>query len=107
MAITGGGSAEAAGATADPALTSASILPIDETDGMDRIIEKAARIVPRPSQVAWQQREISVFTHFGMNTFTNREWGSGMEVETRFTPSHVDVDQWMQVYKAMARSRRC
>jgi len=101
MAITGGGSAEAAGATADPALTSASILPIDETDGMDRIIEKAARIVPRPSQVAWQQREISVFTHFGMNTFTNREWGSGMEVETRFTPSHVDVDQWMQVYKAM------
>jgi alpha-L-fucosidase len=36
-----------------------------------------------------------------MNTFTDREWGSGMEVETRFAPTSVDVDQWMQAYKAM------
>ncbi|HEX6445728.1 MAG TPA: alpha-L-fucosidase [Streptosporangiales bacterium] len=77
-----------------------SILPIEPTDGIDRIIAKAARIVPRPAQVAWQRKEVTAFTHFGMNTFTDREWGSGMEVETRFAPTDVDVDQWMSAYRA-------
>jgi alpha-L-fucosidase len=51
--------------------------------------------------VRWQQQEVTAFTHFGMNTFTDREWGSGMEPETRFAPTEVDVDQWMRAYQAM------
>lgn len=92
---------ETAAAAAPAAAKSASILPVEPTDGMDRILRKAARIVPRPAQVTWQRQEITAFTHFGMNTFTNREWGSGMEVETRFDPPALDVDQWMRAYRAM------
>lgn len=79
----------------------ASVMPVLASDTPARIIEKAANIVPRPAQVAWQQREVIAFTHFGMNTFTDREWGSGMEDESRFDPVSVDADQWMRAYRAM------
>ncbi|MFI1098461.1 alpha-L-fucosidase [Streptomyces sp. NPDC020917] len=78
----------------------ASILPVDPGDTPERIIAKAAAIVPRPPQVTWQERKVTGFTHFGMNTFTDREWGSGCEDEATFAPSAVDIDQWMQAYRA-------
>jgi alpha-L-fucosidase len=83
------------------AIKPAPVMPVLECDGMDRILEKAARIVPRPPQVAWQRHEITAFTHFGMNTFTDREWGSGMEDEATFDPPQIEVEQWMRAYKAM------
>ena len=74
----------------------ASILPVEPGDTAERIIAKAAAIVPRPPQVTWQERKVTGFTHFGMNTFTDREWGSGCEDEATFAPTAVDIDQWMQ-----------
>ncbi|GHJ35728.1 hypothetical protein Sm713_13370 [Streptomyces sp. TS71-3] len=78
----------------------APVMPVEPCDTPDRILDKAANIVPRDSQVAWQQRKVIAFTHFGMNTFTDREWGSGMEDESRFDPPAADVTQWMRAYKA-------
>ncbi|MFD7493436.1 alpha-L-fucosidase [Streptomyces sp. NPDC059832] len=75
-------------------------MTVESCDSPDRIIEKAANIVPTPGQLAWQQREVTAFTHFGMNTFTDREWGSGTEDEKLFAPEAVDADQWMRAYKA-------
>ncbi len=101
----GAGTAAAAGAAGTPAgraaVEPAPVMPVDPSDTPARILEKAANIVPRPSQVAWQRREIIAFTHFGMNTFTDREWGSGMEAEARFAPTSVDVAQWMRAYREM------
>ncbi|MCX5100205.1 MULTISPECIES: alpha-L-fucosidase [unclassified Streptomyces] len=78
----------------------ASQMTVESCDSPDRIIEKAANIVPTPGQLAWQQREVTAFTHFGMNTFTGREWGSGTEDEKLFAPRAIDADQWMRAYKA-------
>ncbi|MFJ8821270.1 alpha-L-fucosidase [Streptomyces sp. NPDC102467] len=79
----------------------ASIIPVTAKDTPERIIAKAAHVVPRKGQMGWQRREITAFTHFGMNTFTNREWGSGTEDEATFAPITVDADQWIRTYKAM------
>ncbi|WP_301130374.1 alpha-L-fucosidase [Streptomyces cacaoi] len=78
----------------------ASQMRIEPCDTPDRVIEKAAKTVPTKGQYAWQQREVTAFTHFGMNTFTNREWGSGAEDRSLFDPEHIDFDQWMRAYKA-------
>ncbi len=40
------------------------------------------------------------FFHFGVNTFTNREWGEGNETEKDFNPTETDVRQWIKVIKA-------
>lgn len=79
----------------------ATFMKIEDCDTPDRIIEKAANVVPSKGQLGWQQREITAFTHFGVNTFTNREWGSGAEDPKTFAPEKVDVAQWMDTYKSM------
>jgi len=50
--------------------------------------------VPKPEQLAWQRMEMVMFAHFGVNTFTNREWGTGKESEKIFNPTDLDCRQW-------------
>lgn len=62
-------------------------------------IEMASRLVPSPMQKAWQERELTAFLHFGMNTFTDREWGDGKESPYMFTPDSLDTDQWVRTLR--------
>lgn len=57
---------------------------------------------PRPtaSQLEWQRDELALFLHFGVNTFSDREWGDGTESPTSFTPSRLDARQWARAAKA-------
>lgn len=55
---------------------------------------------PSPSQLAWQRDELAMFIHFGINTFTDREWGDGREDPRLFAPSALDARQWARTARA-------
>jgi alpha-L-fucosidase len=74
-------------------------------DSMQSVVAKAAAVRPTPRQIAWQRDEISAFVHFGMNTFTDREWGDGTEEEKLFNPTELDCRQWVRAAKAAGITR--
>jgi alpha-L-fucosidase len=62
------------------------------------------RSTPRPrpteAQLQWQREELALFVHFGINTFTDREWGDGTEKPALFNPTSLDARQWARAAKA-------
>lgn len=61
---------------------------------------QASRPVPSPSQLEWQRDELAMFIHFGVNTFTDREWGDGKESPRTFDPTALDARQWARTARA-------
>jgi alpha-L-fucosidase len=76
-----------------------SYVPVLPTDSHQDIITKAANVTPSPRQLKWQKYELTAFFHFGINTFTNREWGQGHEDKNLFNPTELDAEQWVKVSK--------
>jgi len=60
---------------------------------------KPAGPVPTLTQLAWQQLEYYAFVHFGMNTFTDHEWGEGRAHPDLFNPTALDCRQWARAAK--------
>src|SRR4051812_35831740 len=59
-----------------------------------------ARARPSRSQLEWQRDELALFLHFGVNTFTDREWGDGQENPSIFAPASLDARQWTRAARA-------
>jgi alpha-L-fucosidase len=81
-------------------LSSSSTIEINETDTNDSIIIKAAHVIPTQNQYKALKDEFIAFIHFGPNTFTRMEWGSGMEDPKIFNLQNLDTDQWCEAMKA-------
>lgn len=60
--------------------------------------------IPSASQLKWHRRELIMFFHFGMNTFTDSEWGTGEESPSLFDPANLDAGQWMDAAEAFGAS---
>lgn len=65
------------------------------TDEVERLIS----VTPSPQQLKFHEMGYYSFIHYGMNTFTGKEWGSGKETPSMFSPKKVDTDQWVRVLK--------
>lgn len=62
-----------------------------------------AAVFPLPTdrQMKWQETEFYAFFHYGMNTYTNREWGLGSEDTKLFAPTQKpNPSQWLKAVKA-------
>ncbi len=72
---------------------------------MEDIVLKTVNIRPSARQLAWQKGEFICFIHFGVNTFTGREWGTGKEDPNIFNPEKLDTDQWVRMIKAAGMTK--
>ena len=63
-------------------------------------LELYTSIVPSPRQTAFQEDGFHVFFHYGINTFTNKEWGDGKAPAQLFNPTRQSTDQWMEAVSA-------
>ncbi|MEU4770192.1 RICIN domain-containing protein [Actinosynnema sp. NPDC023794] len=81
------------------AATPAQVIPVAPNDSPATIIANAADVRPTPRQLAWQRLERMAFIHFGVNTFTGREWGTGTEDPNVFQPHGLNTDQWVTSLK--------
>lgn len=55
--------------------------------------------VPTEQQIAWQRMEWYAFVHFGLNTYTNREWGYGDESPALFNPEAFHAESIVATFR--------
>ena len=57
--------------------------------------------LPTPEQLAWQDRELGLFIHFDMSTFTGQSKPRTPADPNVYNPAKLDTDQWLEVAKGM------
>ena len=55
--------------------------------------------LPSKAQLDYHKEELAAFIHYGMNTYTDSEWGNGRENPQNFNPTNLDTDQWIKTLK--------
>jgi alpha-L-fucosidase len=88
-----------AGCAGAQIFTKRNFVTIGPTESEQAIVRKAANVVPSERQFRWQELELTGFLHFGINTFTNKEWGDGSEDPKIFHPAALDARQWVRTCK--------
>ena len=66
-------------------------------DTLEEKLKKAAHVRPSAAQLAWMEKEYIAFLHFGPNTFSGRQWGTGTEDPSFYNPNSIDPNQWVEV----------
>lgn len=78
-------------------------LAVDDSQTLPNPTNAPAPLHPVPSerQIAWNETEFYAFFHYGMNTYTGKEWGDGSESESTFAPTKTpNPEQWLAAAKA-------
>lgn len=73
--------------------------PFPEGATIEEKVRMAAHVVPSKRQMEWQKMEKTCFICYGINTFTDREWGTGKEDPLLFNPTALDAGQWARAAK--------
>jgi alpha-L-fucosidase len=75
------------------------VTKIPAGSSIDEIIKIASKVKPSEKQINWQEQEFTFFIHFGVNTFTDREWGRKQDDSKEFNPTSLDLNQWAKTVK--------
>lgn len=59
----------------------------------------ACGAIPSERQLAWLRMEWYAFVHFGINSFTGKEWGYGDESPSLFLPTSPDIDGAVHAFR--------
>lgn len=70
----------------------------------DDEVQRYNAVLPSANQLAHSAEPYYCFFHFGMNTATNREWGSAIETVDDFTITKIKPEQWVKAVKASGAS---
>lgn len=73
--------------------------PLDDDE-----VKRYISVLPSENQVRLSQNPFYCFIHFGMNTATAREWGTGQETPLDFTIKSIKPQQWVKSIKAAGAS---
>jgi len=87
-------------ALAHGSLSAQAPVPVPAGSDAAAVAALAATVRPSARQLAWQRSGCNAFVHFGMNTFTDREWGDGTEDPRTFAPAGLDAGQWVAAFRA-------
>ncbi|MDR0532044.1 MAG: alpha-L-fucosidase [Oscillospiraceae bacterium] len=63
-------------------------------------VRRLVSVTPSQKQLDYLEMEYYSFIHFGMNTMTDVEWGTGKESPSQFNPEKLDTNQWCEALKA-------
>ena len=66
----------------------------------DRSGTPDATVKPSEAHLQYQGREIMALVHWGLNPYTNQEWGFGNAPVSKLTPAKLDPAQWVRAMKA-------
>ena len=66
----------------------------------DRSGTPDATVRPSEAHLQYQGREIMALVHWGLNPYTNQEWGFGNAPVSKLTPAKLDPEQWVRAMKA-------
>ena len=65
----------------------------------DEEVRRYISVFPSENQIRHANKPFYAFIHFGMNTATGREWGTGGETCADFTIESIDAKQWVSTIK--------
>lgn len=73
---------------------------MDQTLNSVVFLNQITSVVPCARQIALQKMEYYNFIHFGLNTFTRKEWGNGKVKPSAFQIRDIDTDEWVRQLKS-------
>jgi Alpha-L-fucosidase len=73
------------------------VVTFSPDDTLEDKLKKAAHVKPSPAQLNWMEKEYVAFLHFSPNTFTGRQWGTGLEAPSIYNPTELEPEQWAKV----------
>lgn len=80
-------------------LLACSLLTSPTVTQSETVVAPPERVMPLPAlrHLLYDREEMRLFVHFGVNTYTGKEWGDGTEDPNIFQPEKLDTDQWAKV----------